>query len=58
MFDWTRMLSFEGDTAPYLQYAHARIEKILTEVGGYQDKEYDLQNLDNKLEKIRSFLEF
>ena len=35
----------------YIQYAHARIEKILTEVGGYQDKEYDLQSLDHKLEK-------
>jgi arginyl-tRNA synthetase len=35
----------------YIQYAHARIEKILTEAGGYQDKEYDLQSLDKKLEK-------
>ena len=25
VFDWDRMLSFEGNTAPYLQYAHARI---------------------------------
>ncbi|KAI9503312.1 arginyl-tRNA synthetase [Coemansia spiralis] len=24
-FDWTRILSFEGDTGPYLQYAHARL---------------------------------
>ncbi|OMJ09071.1 putative arginine-tRNA ligase, cytoplasmic [Smittium culicis] len=24
-FDWSRMLSFEGDTGPYLQYAHARL---------------------------------
>ncbi|KAK9470559.1 uncharacterized protein V1510DRAFT_422645 [Dipodascopsis tothii] len=24
-FDWTRMLSFEGDTGPYLQYAHSRL---------------------------------
>jgi arginyl-tRNA synthetase len=27
-FDWDRMLSFEGNTAPYLQYAHARICSI------------------------------
>ena len=32
MFDWTRMLSFEGDTAPYLQYAHARIKSIFERV--------------------------
>ena len=27
-FDWNRMLSFDGNTAPYLQYAHARICSI------------------------------
>jgi arginyl-tRNA synthetase len=25
VFDWDRMLSFEGNTAPYLQYANARV---------------------------------
>ena len=24
IFDWARMLAFQGNTAPYLQYAHAR----------------------------------
>jgi len=28
IFDWGRMLSFDGNTAPYLQYAHARIRSI------------------------------
>ena len=28
IFDWEKMLSFEGNTAPYLQYAHARICSI------------------------------
>jgi arginyl-tRNA synthetase len=28
VFDWERMLAFEGNTAPYLQYAHARIRSI------------------------------
>ncbi len=27
-FDWDRMLAFEGNTGPYLQYAHARICSI------------------------------
>ena len=27
-FDWDKMLSFDGNTAPYLQYAHARICSI------------------------------
>ncbi len=29
VFDYDRMLAFEGNTAPYLQYAHARICSIL-----------------------------
>jgi len=28
VFDYGRMLSFDGNTAPYLQYAHARIRSI------------------------------
>ncbi|KAG6919701.1 hypothetical protein DXG01_002647 [Tephrocybe rancida] len=28
VFDWSRMLSFEGDTGPYLQYAHVRLASI------------------------------
>ena len=28
VFDWDRMLALEGNTAPYLQYAHARICSI------------------------------
>jgi arginyl-tRNA synthetase len=33
IFDWSRMLSFEGNTGPYLQYAHARISSILRKAG-------------------------
>jgi arginyl-tRNA synthetase len=29
VFDWKRMLAFDGNTAPYLMYAHARIRSIL-----------------------------
>ncbi|KAG8869832.1 hypothetical protein FRB97_000693 [Tulasnella sp. 331] len=27
-FNWSRMLSFEGDTGPYLQYAHVRLASV------------------------------
>ena len=27
-FNWERMLSFEGDTGPYLQYAHVRLASV------------------------------
>jgi arginyl-tRNA synthetase len=29
VFDWGRMLAFDGNTGPYLMYAHARIRSIL-----------------------------
>ena len=35
----------------YIQYAHARIEKILNEVGDYKSKEYDFSSLNHELEK-------
>ncbi|HUP86231.1 MAG TPA: arginine--tRNA ligase [Acidimicrobiales bacterium] len=28
VFDWDRMLAFEGNSGPYLQYAHARVRSI------------------------------
>ncbi len=33
VFDWASMLSFEGNTAPYMLYAYARIRSILRKSG-------------------------
>jgi arginyl-tRNA synthetase len=33
VFDWDRMLAFDGNTGPYLQYAHARICSIFRHSG-------------------------
>lgn len=33
IFDWDNMLTFEGNTAPYLQYAYTRIQSIFRRVG-------------------------
>ncbi len=35
VFEWDRMLATEGNTGPYLQYAHARIRSIFRR-GGLQ----------------------
>jgi arginyl-tRNA synthetase len=29
IFDWNRMLDFQGNSAPYIQYTHARLKSIL-----------------------------
>lgn len=33
IFDWDNMLTFEGNTAPYLQYAYTRIQSIFRRLG-------------------------
>ena len=32
-FDWDKVLDFEGDSGPYLQYAYARLSSILRKAG-------------------------
>ncbi|MXZ56653.1 MAG: arginine--tRNA ligase [Gammaproteobacteria bacterium] len=47
-FDWEVMLSLDGNTAPYLQYAHARICSIFTrakkDVSEFLEGEIELQH--------------
>ena len=33
VFDWDVMLSFEGNTAPYLQYAYTRVQSVFRKAG-------------------------
>jgi len=37
VFDWDRMISFRGNTGPYLQYATARIRSIFRRAGAAAD---------------------
>lgn len=39
IFDWDNMLSFEGNTAPYLQYAYTRVQSVLKKAGGWSRTE-------------------
>jgi arginyl-tRNA synthetase len=38
VFDWSRMISFKGNTGPYLQYATARIRSIFRKAGVEQGR--------------------
>ncbi len=54
VFDWEKMLSFEGNTAPYLQYAYARISSIFRKWGG--DRESLTTNFESLMESDISTL--
>ncbi len=43
IFNWDSMLSFEGNTAPYLQYAYTRIKSIFRKAG------IDASDLNNSI---------
>ncbi len=43
VFTWDKALSFEGNTGPYLQYTHARINGILRKVEGEPRISYDIK---------------
>lgn len=49
VFDWDSMLSFEGNTAPYLQYAYTRVQSVFKKAGEW-NAEAPLQ-LNEPLEK-------
>jgi arginyl-tRNA synthetase len=57
-FDWNRMLSFEGNTAPYIQYAHTRCCSILRKAKKWK-KVYRVQKLEDAekqlLKKLSQF---
>ena len=40
-FDWDQVLSFDGETAPYVQYTHARLCSLLRKYGKPVHKEID-----------------
>lgn len=44
-FDLDAMMSLEGNTSPYLQYAHARIKAIFAR-GGIKDEDIDLSSIN------------
>ncbi|MEZ5537334.1 MAG: arginine--tRNA ligase [Thiolinea sp.] len=51
IFSWDSMLSFEGNTAPYLQYAYARIQSIFRKAGEGDFAAADIQ-LEQAAERV------
>jgi arginyl-tRNA synthetase len=51
IFDLDRMIAFEGDTGPYLQYAHARLRSIFRRLGSPWDPASVSFSLDTPQER-------
>jgi len=51
VFEWSRMLAFDGNTAPYLMYAHARIRSILRKGGIASDEVSSLPRVQTPEER-------
>lgn len=57
IFNWDRILSFQGETGPYLQYTYVRTKSIIEKAGGLPsfeniDKKYLLEDSANKILKL------
>lgn len=50
IFNWQQALNFEGETAPYIQYAYARISSIIKKYKKQLPKKADFSLLDKKEE--------
>lgn len=58
IFDWDNVLSFQGDTGPYIQYVYVRTKSVLEKAGRVPEyKEIDVSKLiDNASRKVISSL--
>ena len=61
VFDWDKALSFEGQSAPYIQNAHVRANSILRKSEGVSEEasfDYELLEMESELiERISQFPE-
>ena len=60
IFNWQQALNFEGESAPYIQYAFARISSILRKYGKKVDEKinYSLLNKKEEIELMKKLNEF
>lgn len=60
VFSWDRTLSFEGETGPYVQYTHARINSLLErgEFNGDEEVDYSLLKTEEEISIARLLYDF
>ncbi len=60
VFSWERMLNFEGETGPYVQYSHARACSVLEKAGGLSNEpvNYSLLTDNASIELIKLLYDY
>lgn len=59
VFNWKEMLSFDGETAPYVQYAYARAKSIIRKAGKVEgNADYSKLNSKEEFELAKSLEDF
>ena len=51
-FSYDKMLNFDGETCPYVQYTHARCASLIEKAGGFDVKKADFSCLENAHEIV------
>jgi arginyl-tRNA synthetase len=59
-FDWSQILSFDGETGPYLQYTHTRLNSLIGKYGKpiEPNPDYKLLNTPEDTALVKSLSEF
>lgn len=58
VFRWKDALNFEGNSAPFIQYAHARACSILRKSGGYEKYQISLLTHESEKNLIKNLAKF
>lgn len=58
VFTWDKVLSFEGNTGPYVQYTYARVHSILQKAGGSGGAEGTVELVHEELQVLRKLIQF
>ncbi len=53
VFSWENVLSFEGETGPYVQYTYARANSVINKIGGVDFSKVDFNQLEEAKEVLK-----
>jgi len=58
VFSYDKVLNFDGETCPYVQYTHARCASLIEKAGGFDVTKADFSSLENAHEIISAIASF